>query len=138
MASTIKLDIVTPERLCYNEEINVLEAPAIDGLIGILPRHAPMVTALTTGVLKIQKDGEEIMISISGGFMEVKPTQINVVVRTAELAGEIDVERAKKAKERARERLEEDDNDIDYPRAEAALERAMARIKAVRKGEKRI
>src|SRR6056297_970068 len=135
MASTIKLDIVTPERLCYNEEINVLEAPAIDGLIGILPRHAPMVTALNTGVLKIQKDGEEVLISISGGFMEVKPAQINVVVRTAELADEIDVDRAKEARGRAQKRLESDDGNINYTRAEAALERAVARLKAVRKGE---
>jgi len=138
MASTIKLDIVTPERLCYHEDINVLEAPAIDGLIGILPRHAPMVTALSTGVLKIQKDGEEILISISEGFMEVKPAQINVVVRSAELSHEVDIERAKRARERAQKRLESDEQDIDNARAEAAMQRALARLKAARKGEKRL
>lgn len=131
MAATIKLEIVTPEKITYSEEIEFLEAPAIDGLIGILPRHAPLVTALDIGVLNItRKEGKKIQISISQGFMEVKPDQINVVVRTAELPEEIDVERAERARERAQKRLESDDEKIDAARAEAALERALARLHA--------
>ena len=127
--ATTKLEIVTPEKVAYSEPISVLEAPAIDGLIGILPRHAPLVTALEIGVLQVQKDNDKFMISISEGFMEVKPEQINVVVRTAELPKEIDVERAKKAKARAEKRLESKDKKIDAARARAALERAIARLK---------
>lgn len=132
MPSTIKLEIVTPENVVYSEDINVLEAPAMDGLIGILPRHAPLVTGLKTGVLQIKQAEENVRIPISDGFMEVKPEQINVVVRTAELPQEIDLERAQRAKERAEKRLESDNSkQIDFARAQSALERALARIKAV-------
>ena len=134
---TIKLDIVTPEEITYSEDIEVMEAPAIDGQIGILPRHAPLVTALKIGVLRVVENGEELFISISEGFMEVKPEHINVVVRTAELPEEIDVERAQSAKERAEERLESDDEKIDKTRAQAALQRAMARLSAVEYSEER-
>ncbi|MTI59207.1 MAG: F0F1 ATP synthase subunit epsilon [Firmicutes bacterium] len=132
MPSTIKLEIVTPENVVYSEDINLLEGPAIDGLIGILPRHAPLVTGLKTGILQVKKGEENINIPISDGFMEVKPEQINVVVRTAELPHEIDLERARRAKERAEKRLESDNSkQIDFARAQSALERALARIKAV-------
>lgn len=130
MPPVIKLEIVTPTDVVYSEDINVLEAPAMDGLIGILPRHAPLVTGLKTGILKIQKGEEKINIPISDGFMEVKPEIINVVVRTAELPHKIDIERAKRAKERAEKRLE-NNGDIDFTRAQAALERAIARLRAV-------
>ncbi|MFP4016533.1 MAG: F0F1 ATP synthase subunit epsilon [Halanaerobiales bacterium] len=131
MPSTIKLEIVTPLDVVYSEDINILEAPAMDGLIGILPRHAPLVTGLKTGVLQITKGKEKIFIPISDGFMEVKPELINVIVRTAELPHEIDINRAKEAKERAERRLDENDKSHDFTRAQAALERAVARLKAV-------
>ena len=132
MASTIKLEVVTPERPVFDEEIRMVVAPAIDGDIGILPGHTPLVTGLEIGVLKVEKEGEETRyISISEGFMEVQPEQINVVVRTAELEEEIDVERAKSAKERAKDRLERAHQErIDAARARAALERAASRINA--------
>ncbi|MFW6256571.1 MAG: F0F1 ATP synthase subunit epsilon [Bacillota bacterium] len=130
---TTALEVVTPEGVTYDEDIEALEAPAVDGLIGIWPRHAPLVTALKIGVLQVQTPGEDLPISISGGFMEVKPDQVNIVVRTAELPGEIDEERARRAKERAQERLESDNDNINYARAEAALERALARLDAVEK-----
>ncbi|MFW6386355.1 MAG: F0F1 ATP synthase subunit epsilon [Bacillota bacterium] len=127
----IHLEVVTPERVTYSDDIIFLEAPAEDGLIGILPNHAPLVTALDIGTLLVRKDVEdEFLLPISEGFMEVKPDQINVVVRTAELPSEIDVERAERAKERAQERLEKDSDKINYVRAEASLERALARLRA--------
>lgn len=130
MPSTIKIEIVTPFGIIYKDEIDFFKAPAIDGEIGILPGHAPLVTGLEIGTLYIKKGEEEINIAISEGFIEVKPSNINVVVRTAELSEEIDVERARRAKERAEKRLAKRDNSIDYARAEAALKRAMARLKA--------
>ncbi len=130
MASKIKLDIVTPEKVLFSDEIEILIARAIDGDIGILPGHTPLVTGLKTGVLKIRRDGEEALIAISDGFMEVQPEQINLVVRTAELPEEIDVERAQSAMERAQKRLDDKkDEKINVARAEGALERAIARIK---------
>ena len=133
MSSTIKLEIVTPAVKKYSGEIEYLKAPAIDGQIGILPGHAPLVTALKIGLLELRKGEERLVIPISEGFMEVTPDNINVVVRTAELPDEIDVERARRAKERAEKRLNGKDSQsahFDYVRARAALERALARLKA--------
>ncbi|HKL75976.1 MAG TPA: F0F1 ATP synthase subunit epsilon [Halanaerobiales bacterium] len=134
--STIKLDIVTPERVVYSEEIEMLVATAIDGDIGILPGHTPLVTGLVPCVLKIDKGGEKIHISVSDGFMDVKPEEINVVVRTAEFPEEIDIERAEEAKERAKKRLEKEDDRTNKAKANSALERALARINAAERKRK--
>ena len=134
--STIKLDIVTPERVVYSEDIEMLVATAIDGDIGILPGHTPLVTGLVPCVLKVDKGGEKIHISVSDGFMDVKPEEINVVVRTAEFPEEIDIERAKEAKERAEERLKKQDDKTNQAKANSALERALARINAAEKKRK--
>ncbi|MFW5999441.1 MAG: F0F1 ATP synthase subunit epsilon [Halanaerobiaceae bacterium] len=135
----IHLEVVTPERVTYSDDIIFLEAPAEDGLIGILPNHAPLVTALDIGTLLVRKNVEdEFLLPISEGFMEVKPDRINVVVRTAELPSEIDVERAEKAKERAQERLEADSDKINYARAEANLEKALARLRAAEHHERNL
>ncbi|MGM0445905.1 MAG: ATP synthase F1 subunit epsilon, partial [Bacillota bacterium] len=95
--------------------------------------HAPLITALKTGIIRIKQDTKDRFITVSEGIMDVKPDQVNIVARTAELSEEIDLERAKKAKERAEERLEESTAKIDQARAEGALERALARIKAAEK-----
>jgi len=129
-APKIQLDVVTPQKLAYSEQVDLIEGPAIDGLIGILPDHAPLVTAMKIGVVRVVKDGEEIQIAISDGFMEVQPEQINLVVRTAELPEEIDIERAEAARERAEEKLEKEKDNVDFARAEAAYDRAKARLKA--------
>ncbi|CCU80035.1 ATP synthase epsilon chain [Halanaerobium saccharolyticum subsp. saccharolyticum DSM 6643] len=129
-APKIQLDVVTPQKLAYSEQVDLIEGPAIDGLIGILPDHAPLVTAMKIGVVRVVKDGEEIQIAISDGFMEVQPDQINLVVRTAELPEEIDIERAEAARERAEEKLEKEKDNVDFARAEAAYDRAKARLKA--------
>ncbi len=129
-APKIQLDVVTPQKLAYSEQVDLIEGPAIDGLIGILPDHAPLVTAMQIGVVRVVKDGEEIQIAISEGFMEVQPDRINLVVRTAELPEEIDIDRAKSARDRAEEKLEKDKDNIDFAKAEAAYDRALARLKA--------
>lgn len=129
-APKIQLDVVTPQKLAYSEQVDLIEGPAIDGLIGILPNHAPLVTAMKIGVVRVVKDGEETQIAISEGFMEVQPDQINLVVRTAELPEEIDVDRAKSARDRAEEKLEQNKDNVDFVRAEAAYDRAKARLKA--------
>ncbi|MGM0419979.1 MAG: F0F1 ATP synthase subunit epsilon [Bacillota bacterium] len=127
----VQLDITTPNRVVYSEQIEMLVARAIDGDIGIMAGHTPMVTALETSVIKIKTGDKEIPVPISDGFLDVKPDKINIIVRTAELPEEIDLERARKAKERAERRLREAQSQMNQTRAEAALERAIARINAI-------
>lgn len=129
----ILLKIITPKQVVFEEKIDILEAPAVDGLIGILPSHAPLITALKTGVIRIVNENNERFISVSEGIMDVKPDQVNIVARTAELPEEINLDRAKEAKKRAERRMEEKSNKLDNARAEGALERALARIKAAEK-----
>lgn len=128
----VQLDITTPTRVVYSNEVDMLIARAIDGNIGIMPGHTPLVTALENSVIRVKNDGKEIPIPISDGFLEVKPDKINLIVRTAELPEEIDLQRAKKAKERAERRLREEQSKFDQARAEAALNRAISRINAAK------
>ena len=121
MARSFAIDIITPERIVYREMIDLIIVPALDGDLGVLAGHAPLVTGIKIGVIKIKKAGEEFFISTSDGVMEVQPTQVNLIVNSAELPHEIDVKRA--------ERLENVTNKIDQVRARIALERAVARLK---------
>lgn len=129
MAKTFHLDIVTPERLLYSDEVTMVVARAIDGETGILVGHAPLITALEIAPLRIKKEDEEIQISICGGFMDVLNDTVTVLAGCGELPGEIDVKRAEAAKGRAEERLKSRQTDIDMERAEAALRRALVRLK---------
>ena len=126
----LKLDIVTVERLVYSEDVDMVIAPGIDGELGILPRHAPLLTALAYGELRAKRGSEEYSFAVSGGFMEVQPDHVTVLADTAEYAEEIDIERAEAARRRAEERLQAmADDKIDYTKAEAALRRSLVRIK---------
>lgn len=130
MAKTQRLDIVTPEKVVFSEEIDFIVAPGADGELGILPEHAPLVTALKIGVMRVQQDGKFFKVAVSGGFMEVKNSRVVVLADTAERADQIDVQRAEAAKQRAEQRLAGKGTDIDVARAEIALHKAMNRIKA--------
>jgi len=126
----LKLDIVTVERLVYSEDVDMVIAPGIDGEMGILPRHAPLLTALTYGELRVKRGDDEDSFAISGGFMEVQPDRVTVLADTAERAEEIDLERAEAARRRAEDRLQVmADEKVDFAKAEAALRRSMIRIK---------
>jgi F-type H+-transporting ATPase subunit epsilon len=126
----LRLDIVTVERLVYSEEVDMVIAPGIEGQMGILPRHAPLLTALTYGELRVKRGNEELSFAIGGGFMEVQPDQVTVLADTAERAEEIDLERAQAARRRAEERLRQRVEDrVDFTRADAAVRRAATRIK---------
>lgn len=132
--STIRLDIVTAERLVYSDEVDVVVAPGIDGELAILPRHAPLMTALQPGELRVKQSGEEFSLAVTGGFLEVRPDRVTVLADAAERAEEIDIARAEEAKRRAEEQLSKSITEIDLARAEAALRRSLIRIKV---GEKR-
>lgn len=127
--NSIKLEVVTPERKLLSEEVEMVVAPGTEGLLGILVNHAPLVTSLEIGVLKYVKEGREYVVAISGGFLEFKDNRATVLAETAELPEEIDVERAKAARERAEQRLAARTPDIDVHRAEIALKRALNRLR---------
>lgn len=130
--SSLQLEIVTPERTVFSAEASMVIAQTVDGQIGILPGHIPLVTVLETGVMRVQSGQEqEQKLAVSGGFLEVSPdNKLTVLAETAELAEEIDVERAQQARARAEERLSSNQEDIDIVRAEISLRKALIRLRA--------
>ncbi len=136
--SSIRLDIVTAERAVYAEDVDMVIAPGVEGQLGILPHHAPLMTTLQAGELRVKKGGEEVSLVISGGFLEVRPDRIVVLADAAERAEEIDMARAEEAKRRAQERLvEKRAPGIDEAQAEAALLRSLARLRVVERVRRR-
>jgi F-type H+-transporting ATPase subunit epsilon len=126
---TQRLEIVTPQRVVYKDDARFVVVPGVEGELGFLPDHAPLVSALKTGVLRVQKDGNTTSVALHGGFVEVRDSRVTVLANAAEKADEIDKARAEQAKKRAEERLEKKSEDIDIQRAEAALRRALTRLK---------
>ncbi len=135
--SPIKLEVVSAERLVYSDDVDTVIAPGVEGQLGILPHHAPLMTMLESGELLIKKGTDEISLVVSGGFMEVRPDQIIVLADAAERIEEIDVTRAEEARRRAEEKLEHRASNIDMEKAEMALKRSLVRLKAVDKIKKR-
>jgi F-type H+-transporting ATPase subunit epsilon len=127
----LRLEIITVEGTVFDDNVNMVIAPGSGGVLGILPRHTPLLTSLNYGELEIKKDGEpDQFFAIGGGFMEVRPFNVTVLADAAERADEIDIERAKAAQEQAEVRLAEAANDQqDFSHAEAALQRSMVRLK---------
>lgn len=132
---TVKLEIVTAERQIFSEDVTTIIAEGIDGQMTILPKHAPLITMLAPGELVLRKDGEEMYLVISGGFIEVRPEKVIVLADACERSDEIDLERAAEAKRRAEERLKNlaQTPELDQSRAEAALRRSLARLRVAEK-----
>jgi F-type H+-transporting ATPase subunit epsilon len=135
--ATTRLEIVTAERVVFSEEVDVVIVPGIEGQLGVLPYHAPLMTTLEPGELLVRKGGEELSLAITGGFVEVRPDRIIILADAAERAEEIDVARAEEAKRRAEERLKERVPEVDLLRAEAALRRSLARLDVVARRRRR-
>ena len=132
--ATMKLEIVTAERLVYSEDVSGVVAPGIEGELGILPHHAPLLTILKPGELRIMTPGQEdTYMAVSGGFLEVMANKVVVLADTAERAEEIDEARAQDAMKRAQERVTHLAADMDLERAMASMRRAEARLKVVRR-----
>jgi len=125
-----RLEIVTPERKVYTEDVRMVVLPGSEGEFGVLPDHAALVSALKIGVIRVHNEGKVTKIAVSGGFVEVRDSKVTVLANSAERQDQIDVERATAARERAEQRLSAQGSDIDMIRAEAALKRAINRIKA--------
>ncbi|MGQ9881404.1 MAG: F0F1 ATP synthase subunit epsilon, partial [Armatimonadota bacterium] len=128
MAKSFHLEIVTPDRSLLSEEVVSLVAPGVEGYLGVLANHAPLVTELNVGILRIRyPDDTEENVATSGGFMEVAHNRVLVLADGAERPQDIDIQRAKEALLRARQGLH--DPTMDHERARAALERAINRLK---------
>ena len=123
------LEIVTPERLAFSEEVDSVNCPGIDGELGILPHHAPLITTLGVAELRIRRGGEEEYFAIAGGFLQVRPDKVVVMAETADMAAEIDIQKAEEARREAERALMEGFAEpADLSRARAALQRALLRI----------
>jgi F-type H+-transporting ATPase subunit epsilon len=128
MADTLQLEIVTPERLVEKDTVEEIQIPGKNGYLGILPGHAPLITELGIGDITYKADGMDYHVAVAFGFAEVLPDKVTVLAESAERAEDIDVERARKAKERAEERLRSASGEVDYQRALIALDRANTRL----------
>ncbi len=134
MASTFHLEIVTPDRKFYDDEVNMATVRTVEGDIGILRDHVPTVAPLSIGVIKIKKDGKIIKATCAGGFVSIDEDKATIITDAAEWPEEIDVERAESAMKRAEERLNEKSAEIDFLRGQIALNKALNRLR-VSKGE---
>ena len=127
---SLTLEIVTPERLAYSDEVDAVTLPGIEGELGVLPHHAPLVSMLGVGELRIRKGGAEESFAIVGGFLQVRPDKVVVMAETADMASEIDLERAQEARREAERALESGfPEGTDLAAARAALQQALLRIR---------
>ncbi|NMA03682.1 MAG: F0F1 ATP synthase subunit epsilon [Clostridiales bacterium] len=129
MASTFRLQIIAPDRIFYDDEVEMVAVSTQDGGLGVLARHIPLVAPLVIGRVKIKKGGQSKEAAISEGFIQVKRGYTRVITDSAEWPEEIDVERAEAAKKRAEELLRSRKSHVDIMRAEAALQRAIIRLR---------
>ena len=137
MASTVKVLVATAEREVYRGESQMVVAPGVAGELGILPKHSPLLCALTVGELRITKGPDEVdEVFVSGGFMEVQPDMITVLADSAERAHDIDEAAAQAAERRAQESLTNRKEDTDLAKAEAELSMMTARLAWLRKKKK--
>jgi F-type H+-transporting ATPase subunit epsilon len=129
LPSHIELQIVTPERLLVQEQVDEVEIPGSQGYFGVLPGHTPLLASLAVGELWYRKGAEKTFLSIGFGFAEVLPDRVTILARLAERAEEIDIERAEASRKRAEERLTHmAKSDVDYERARTALMKSVTRL----------
>lgn len=135
MAKSFKVVIVTPDRTAFEGEAVSVTIPGLAGYLGVWANHAPLVAAVTPGLVTLRLDdaGNEQRLAVGAGFVEISDNVVNLMADTCELSSEIDVARAQKAMERARQRLTNMEADLDRERARLAQDRAQARLKAAKK-----
>ncbi len=134
--ATLRLEIVTAERNVFADDVDMVVVPAIDGVVGILPHHSPLVTVLRPGELKLRRGGEDELLAIGGGFLQVLPDKVIILADAAERAEEIDLGRAQAARERAQQLLAVR-SDTDVELARAALQRALVRLRVAERVQNR-
>jgi F-type H+-transporting ATPase subunit epsilon len=129
------LEVVTPAKVVVSREVDIVVAPGSQGEFGVLPEHVAFLTGIVPGELRYASGSEKESMAVTAGFAEVSNNRVSVLVEAAEKLADIDVERAKRAMERAKERLAMDRGrkDVDFLRAESALRRAVARLKVAQR-----
>jgi F-type H+-transporting ATPase subunit epsilon len=126
---TVKVNVVTPDGPVLElDAVEMVSVKATSGELGILPGHIPLVAPLTINAARIKEGGKTHYVAVSGGFIEVRPDQVTILAQSAELPENIELDRARAAKERAESRLQAKQADVDHKRAQLALQRAMNRI----------
>jgi len=133
----LHLEIVTPEKRAFVGDVDEVIVPGSDGELGILPHHAPLISTLGHGVLRLKRGGQVEEFAIFGGFLQVRPDRVVVLAETADLASEIDLERAERARREAEHLLEGAVETADLEVARAALQRALIRIRLAERGARR-
>jgi F-type H+-transporting ATPase subunit epsilon len=128
MADTFQLEIVTPEKKVVETAAEEVQVPGKNGYLGILPGHAPLITELSVGEITFRENSTEQKLAVAWGFAEILPNKVTILAETAERPSEINVERAREAKERAEQRLTSGDTAVDVDRALDALQRAQVRL----------
>ena len=135
--ATMRLEVVSPERVVYSEDVDMIVAPGMDGELGILPRHAPLLTAIKPGEILVRQGGQDSYMAVSSGFLEVIGNKVTVLADTAEREDEIDEDRAAEAMRRAEDRVAGATAAMDLERAMASLRRSQARLKVARRRGRR-
>jgi F-type H+-transporting ATPase subunit epsilon len=133
----LRLEVVTAEREVYADDVDVVVAPGAEGEVGILPRHAPLLTTLEPGMLRLRKDGEETLMVVSGGFLQVFRDRVLILADMAERAEEIEEARAEEARQRALTALQSGRREMESESARLALRRSLARLQVVRRRQRR-
>ena len=133
MSDTFKLEIVTPEKKVVDTAAEEVQIPGKNGYLGVLPGHAPLITELAVGEISYRENSNEQRLAVAWGFAEVLPDKVTILAESAERPSEIDVERARKSKERAEQRLLSGNTEVDVERALDALHRAETRLEVAEK-----
>ena len=135
--NTLHLEIITPEKIVYTDEVGMVVVPGSEGNLGILPNHIPLFTKLKSGEIKVKKENEVILLAVSGGFVDVQPTKVTILADSAIRSEEIDEEKALAAKTRAEELMKQKLSEKESTLAEASLRRALAELRVAKRHKSR-
>jgi F-type H+-transporting ATPase subunit epsilon len=138
LPTSIRLEIVTPDRVLVTEQVDELQVPGAEGYFGVLPGHAPLLASLHVGELWYRKGQEKHYLAIAFGFVEVLPDKVTVLARIAEREQDIDIARAEAAMSRAEQRIGEPRTDIDFERARIAMMKSLIRLQVVSRARTRV
>lgn len=134
----LKLEVITPERRVFEDEVDMVIAPGSEGMLGILPHHAPLLTGIGAGELRVKKGGIEYSFAVFGGFMDVRADRVTILTDEAEQSEDIDAQRVAEARERAQRELEGAATAADEQRARAALQRELIRTRVAERRRRRV
>ena len=138
LPTSLKLEIVTPDRILVTEQVDEVQVPGAEGYFGVLPGHAPLLASLHVGELWYRIDQEKRYLAVAFGFVEVLPDKVTILARIAEREGDIDMARAEAAMKRAEQRIGEPRNDIDFERARIAMMKSLIRLQVASRARTRV